>query len=1017
MKPRFSFTDIFIKRPVLSIVLSLVILLVGVRAYFGLQTRLFPKMDSPVVEIVVPYAGADAELVESTITTPIENALGGVDGINYIESHSLQGRSWIIIYFKIGYDINQAMSDVNAKVAGIRSSLPQEINDPIIDKNDPNSYPTLWLTFSSDTMSLQDITDYLNRVVQPQLQTANGVAVAPVWGKYYAMRVWLNPALMAARGISASDIKNALTSQNLQVPAGQIETSSQVLNVKTVTELSSSEQFEHLVIKESNGTLTRIRDIGRTEFGITPDSERMSVSAGGKPTVIIPITPAPNANPIDVSITAKKLIAEIVPNMPKAISYRLMWDNSKFIVESIKEVKLTIVAATVCVIFVIFLFLGSGRLLLIPAVVIPLSLVGVFGIMMALGYSLNIITFLALVLAIGMVVDDAIVVSENIYRHMVLGQPPLNAALLGAREIQFAVISMTFTLAAVYAPIGFLSGFVGAFFKEFAFTLASAVIVSGFIALTLSPMMCSRIMTKSSSETKFAAKIDNLSNWMMNKYSKWLSFALSHRVKIIILIPVLLCGSYILYKFIPSELAPKEDLGVIMVVGDGPTAANLSYTEKYGKMLEPIFNQVAEKDNYLIVSGDSGKANELFSFLALKPWSERKRSSDQIVEELTPKIQAITGMQLFPFIENSIPIPGSEMPISMIIQTTGSYAELNAVTKELVTTASANPKLVGVKSNLNIDQPQLNISIDRNKAGDLGIPIRNIGEAINLGIGKPTVSHFSIFGRRYDVVPELDTQFRDRPEIINQLYLNTPNNLLVSLANLVSISEVVAPQGLNHFQQMRSATITADTASGYSLGEALSFLQTAAKKVIKPGMQISYSGLSRQYFQTGSQMMTTFIFALIFIFLVLAAQFESFRDPLIVLFSVPLSIFGALLAMRLTGCTMNIYSEIGLITLVGLISKHGILMVEFANQLQAEGKEIKDAIVAAASIRLRPILMTTAAMVLGALPLAFAHGAGAAARQQIGWTVIGGMLIGTVFTLFIVPTMYTYLATSKRVLA
>lgn len=1006
-----DFTSFFIRRPVFAIVLSLIILLIGIRAYFELPTRLFPKMDTAVVNISVSYPGADAEMMEGFVTTPIENALGGVDGIDYFTSSSSQNVSNISIYFKLGYDISTAMTDVSAKVNSIRSNLPQDILDPIISKNDPSAHATMYLNFSSDSMSRAEITDYLSRVVQPQLQTLPGVASAQILGDTYAMRIWLNAQLMAAHGITPTDLKNALIAQNLQAPSGQIETKGQLLDIKTLSELKNSEQFNNLVIKQANGYLTRISDIGHAELGAV--DSRISAFADGKPTVVVPITPAPNANPLDITDEVTQLMPQITANMPKGLVTRIMWDSSKFIAESIKEVKKTIIEASICVILIVFLFLGSWRTLLIPAVTIPLSLIGVFGAMYMMGYSLNIITFLALVLAIGMVVDDAIVVSENIHRHMAAGKTPIQAAISGAHEIQFAVIAMTLTLAAVYAPIGFLTGLIGSLFKEFAFTLASAVIISGFIALTLSPMMCSKVLTAHGAAGSLEEKIEKFSEKIRVFYSKILSAVLQKRKLVVIAIPAIIVACFILFKFIPGELAPLEDLGAIFVIGNGPTSANLPYIEKYTKEFNAIFNNIPEKTADLIVNGIPS-TNSAFSFVALKPWSERKRTADQIIPTLFPQMMQITGIQAFPFNQSSIPIPGGMMPINLVVQTTGSYQDLNKVMEKLVLAAQENHNLTNAKSDLNLDQVVLNVNIDRDKAGDLGVLIKDIGDAINLSLGQPTISHFSIMGRSYDIIPQLDTTFNENPGILNNLYINTPTGNSVPLSNFIKIKESSEPQSLNHFQQMRSATLSASMMPGYTLGQALDYLQKAVKKVAPPGTQISYSGLSRQYFQAGNQMLFTFVLSIIFIFLVLAAQFESFRDPFIVLFSIPLSTFGALLALLLTRNTMNIYSEIGIITLIGLISKHGILMVEFANQLRKAGENIQQAIIKAASVRLRPILMTTSAIILGAVPLAFASGAGAVSRQQIGCTIIGGMLIGTLFTLFIVPIMYTYLSSRKQ---
>jgi multidrug efflux pump len=1003
-----SFTEIFIRRPVLAMVLSLIVLLVGGRSYFDLTTRLYPKVDASAVTVTVTYSGADAALMEGFVATPIENSIAGVDGIDYITSSSTPGKTVITVYFKLGYDINTAVSDVNSKVSSVRWRLPKDIDDPVIDKKDPNATPALYISFYSKNMTPEQITDYLVRVVQPQMQTLDGVAQAQILGaREYAMRIWLDPKMMAAQEVSTNDIQSALTYNNLQAPAGLLKSEMQTINVKIFSELNSSDQFDNLVLKDIDNHLVRIKDVGHAELGAK--NTDFSVNMNGETVVVIGIITAPTANPLEVVETVKKLLPRLEKAMPAGLQTRITWDNSIYIEESIREVKKTIIQSALCVIAVVFAFICSWRMLLIPLVTIPLSLVGVFGIMLIFGYSLNTITFLSLVLAIGMVVDDAIVVSENIHRHIMLGKSPREASIIGAREIQFAIISMTFTLAAVYAPIGFLTGLVGSLFKEFAFTLAGSVVISGFIALTLSPMMCSKLIAANVLDGRLAQFTHHKFEKLMHGYRRTLEKTLQHRKSIIAIVIAILTISFFLYKAIPSELAPREDTGGIMTVVTAPTSANIAYTEKYTQYLADVYKTIPERTDYLIVNGYQG-VNTAISFLVLKPWAQRKRDSNAIIKDLFPKLWKIAGITAFPVNPSMLPGASGNMPISLAIESTGDYDELNQIMNKLLAAARANPGIVNVDTDLKMDQAQVNIKIDRNKAGDMGIAISDIGIAVNIALGEPTINRFSILGRSYDVIPQLEAQYRRQPETLNLLYLRTKYGDIVPLSNLVDIQETLQPQSLNHFQQLRSATLTASVRPGYTLGQAFQYLKAACDKIVPSTMQINYGGELRQFVQTGGTMESTFLFALIFIFLVLAAQFESFRDPLIVLFSVPLSVFGALLALKLTGSTMNIFSQIGVVTLIGLISKHGILMVEFANQLRDEGKNIHDAIVEAASVRLRPVLMTTAAMILGAFPLALAKGAGAISRQQIGWVIIGGMTIGTIFTLFVVPTIYTYLA-------
>lgn len=1006
-----NFTDVFIKRPVFASVLSLIILLIGARAYFALPVREYPKIDVTAVTVTVNYPGASASLMEGFVTTPIENAISGVEGIDYMTSSSVPGQSKITIYFKLGYDVNAAVVDVSDQVTSVRYQLPRDVYDPIIAKNDPNANPTVYLTFKAsgkDAMTPEELTDYLIRVIQPQLQLLSGVGQVQIYSAHqYAMRVWLDPYQMAAKGVTANDINLAIYYGNVQAASGSVKSSLQQLNINTLTDLHDAVGFNNLVIRNNNGQLVRIRDVGRAELGAT--TYDVSLLVDGDDGIVVAITPLPNANPLDVSDAVKNFLVRAKSNLPTGVTYQTLVDTSDFIIASIDEVKKTIVEASICVIIIVFMFLGSFRVLAIPAVTMPLSLIGVFGVMLALHYSLNTMTYLALVLAIGMVVDDAIVVSENIHRHLVQGKSPFEAALVGAGEIKFAIISITLTLAAVYAPIGFMSGLTGDLFREFAFTLASAVIISGFIAITLSPMMCSKVMTPNVLDGNLAKKIEHFTNYLATSYHRILEKVLTFR-KFVVLGMLLIFGScYFLFTSIPQELAPAEDMGWIFTYIIGPADANVEYMAKYTSRLTDIFGSLPELSHYGIVNGAGGH-NAGIAFMSLKPWDQRHRSVSQILQQILPQCLSIPGVLAFPTNPFSLPGASSYHPITVAIETLGSYEDLNTVSQQVMAEMRKNPKIINIDSDLKMDESELDININRDQAGDLGINMQDIAMAINLAYGQPLTTYFSINGRAYQVLPELEDRFRNRPDVINTLQVRTTQGGLVPLSNLVDVKDKTYARTLNHFQQLRAATISADLAPGYTMGQALDYINAAIKKYEKPKMQVDYSGQTRQFVQTSNTMLVTFLFAVIFIFLVLAAQFESFADPFVVLLSVPLSTFGALVALKLTGGTLNIYSEIGLVTLIGLITKHGILMVEFANQLQEQGKHFYDAIVEAAMIRLRPILMTTGAMVLGALPLAFAHSAGALSRQQIGWVIVGGMSIGTIFTLFVIPTMYTFFA-------
>ena len=1010
-----SFTDIFIRRPVFATVLSLVILLIGVRSYFNLQIRLYPKIDASVISISTQYAGADAALMEGLVTTLLENVLSEVDGIDYMVSDSSNGASTIIIYFKLGYDINIAMADVNSKVNSIRYLLPKEVDDPVIVKADPNSSPTLYISFFSDVLNQEAIADYLNRLIQPQLQSLPGVGQAQVLGPSYAMRIWLNHRLMSAKKITPTDINNVLRSQSLQAPGGILKTSMEEFTIKTFGEANTEQQFNNLIIRQDDGKIIRISDVGKAQLGSRFSD--ISVWMDGINGVAISITPLSTANPLEVANNVKNIFSNLVSGLPKGIKAKITWDSSQFIKESIGEVKKTIIEAIICVVLVVLLFLGSLRTLIVPVVTIPLSLAGVCIFMYLLDYSLNTITFLSMVLAIGIVVDDAIVVAENVHRHISLGKSPREASLIGAREIQFAIIAMTFTLAAVYTPIGFLTGLVGSLFREFSFTLAGAVIVSGFVALTLSPMMCSKIMLPLGSSNSFLVKkVHRFFDLVNSLYEIGLNKVINKRRVIITLVPLIFIVTGYCYYLIQHELAPKEDQGFLFTPILAPTSANINYLEKYSKVVDQIFSQIPEIESRLIVNGygfrgftpNVGKAISI-----LKPWTERKRSVDQIIADISPKLWKIPGIMAFSINPSNLPGAGTN-PIEIQLQSLGDYKKLSETAHKIANIIQLSGKLDNVRVEPKLNKPQLGIHINREKAGILGIKISDIGSAINLLLGQPTVGRFSIEGRSYDVVPQLFPELSNSPDVMDNLYLRTASGELVSLNNIAVVNETIIPESIQHFQQVRSITITASLLPGHTIGQALDLFKSVVKDNAPNDVRIDYSGQSRLYLQTGNQMIFTFLFAIVFIFLVLAAQFESFRDPFIVLFTIPLSMFGALLIMLVTKTTMNIYSEIGLITLIGLISKHGILMVEFANRLRNQGRHVKDAIISAAVVRLRPILMTTAAMALSSVPLAIATGAGANSRHQIGWVIIGGMVIGTIFTLFVVPVIYIYLARSRE---
>lgn len=1010
-----NFTDIFIRRPVFASVLSIILLLVGLASYTQLPFRQFPRVEATAVTVSTGYSGASAEIMESYISTPLENALSSVNNVDYMISNNKAGASNITLFFKLGTNIDTAANDVSDKVASVRWKLPKETNDPVIGKSDPNTHPILFMSYTSKTRSAADITDYIQRVVQPELGSISGVADVKVFGSQdYAMRLWLNPTRMAAKHVTPSDVKNALRANNLQTPTGTLEDKLQSFDVVARTDLKTPEQFRRLVIMNRGDQVIRISDIGEVELGATTPFASVFVNGvAGRMTGIVPRS---DANPLSVSAAVKKAMRKIQKQLPPDLKATIVYDSTQFIDASIKEVQHTFLEAGLLVIVVIFLFLGSLRALWIPLVTIPLSIIGACSLMLLMGFTLNTLTMLALVLAIGLVVDDAIVVLENIHRHIEEGMTPVAAAIAGAREIKFAIIAMTMTLAAVYAPIGFKQGLTGVLFKEFAFTLAGAVIISGFIALTLSPMMCSKLLTKDSLDGKFSQFIDKLFSKIANGYSAVLRFVLRFRAVVILCFIGILFSCGYLFTIMPQELAPREDTGAIMSIMNGPASANLNYTEQSTKQFQAIVNTVPDIIGSVVINGWPNGVNSAMSFLILKPWSERKQSIGQVFMKLYPKLGAITDLSVMAFpLPPSLPGSTGNWDIDIALKTTKSYQELGQALDKLAQAVRANPKFINVDTTLKFDKPQVEVTVNRNKAGLMGISMSDIGDALNMVLGEPTVNQFEMNGKGYYVIPQVAKRYREKATDLNKLYLRTNKNEMVPLANLVSLKQNVVPRSLDHFQQLRSAKLTASLIPGYSPSEGLAFVERAIKNIGDKQIQYDYAGKTRQFVEESGQMIYLLMFAIMFIYLVLAAQFESFRDPLIVMLSVPLSITTALFVLLSVGGSLNVYTWIGLVTLVGLISKHGILMVEFANQLQEKGYELRDAIIESARVRLRPILMTTAAMVLGSIPLATASGAGAASRQQIGWVIVSGMSFGTLLTLFVVPVMYSLLATKKKV--
>ncbi|HYM72236.1 MAG TPA: MexW/MexI family multidrug efflux RND transporter permease subunit [Stellaceae bacterium] len=1002
------FTDIFIRRPVLALVVSLLILLIGLKALLGLQIRQYPRLSNTTITVTTTYPGASPDLIQGFITTPIEQAVATAEGIDYLTSNSIQGTSTITAYIKLNYDPSQALTDVMAKVQQVKYLIPTEAQDPVILKSTGQTTAVMYIGFASSQLQAAAISDYLTRVVQPLMSTVDGVASADILGgQIFAMRLWLDPARMAARGISASDVAAAIRANNYQSAPGQAKGFFTVTNVEAKTGLTDVAQFKRMVVKSANGAVVRLEDIADVDLGA--QSWNSSVMMNGQHAVFIGIQATPTGNPLSLVAGVRALLPEIERTLPPSVKMQVAYDSTRFIQASIDEVKFTLGQAVIIVVVVIFLFLGNFRSVVIPIVTIPLSLIGAGTIMAALGFSLNLLTLLAMVLAIGLVVDDAIVVVENVYRHIEEGRSPPQAALIGAREIAGPVISMTLTLAAVYAPIGFLGGVTGTLFREFAFTLAGAVIISGIVAVTLSPMMCSLFLKRGVSARGFTGFLDRNFNRLANWYGRRLERSLDYRPVTALFAAAIFIALGFMYLHTKAELAPEEDQGVLFALTKAPQYANLDYLDSYGTELDKALTAFPEADLRFVVNGRQGP-NQGIAGVILQPWSERSRTAAQIKPVMQQKVNAVEGMNAFVFSLPPLPASIGGLPVQMVIDSTGDFVTIYNAMDKIKNAARKSGLFMVVDSDLDFNQPTARVDIERSKANELGITMQSIGDTLALLVGENFVNRFNLNGRSYEVIPQVPRLDRLNPDTLTRYYVNSAAGQPVPLSNLVKVTTTTAPNALTRYNQLNSATFQAVPMPGVTIGQAVDFLEQQAAS-LPQGFGHDYLSDSRQYVREGKQLVATFVFALIVIFLVLAAQFESLRDPLVIMVSVPLSICGALFPLFFGLATMNIYTQVGLVTLIGLISKHGILMVEFANQLQlSEGLDRRRAIERAARVRLRPILMTTAAMVVGLVPLLIASGAGAASRFSIGVVVVAGMSIGTLFTLFVLPAVYTVLA-------
>ncbi|MGH6940208.1 efflux RND transporter permease subunit [Hypericibacter sp.] len=1006
-----KFTDIFIRRPVLATVVSLLILVLGLRAVGSLPVLEFPRTENAIVTVSTAYYGADPDVVAGFITTPLENAISQANGIDYMTSVSQSGVSTITVNLRLNYDSNKALTEINTKVNSVLNQLPPESQQPVLSVKVGQTIDAMYIGFSSKVLSPNQITDYLLRVVQPKLQSVPGVQTAEMIGaKNFALRAWLDPQKLAAYGLTAADISKSLSQNDYISSLGTTKGQMVQVDLTGATSLHTVEDFKRLVIKQENGAIVRLDDVAHVMLG--SDDYETEVGFDGEKAVYIGIQVAPTANLLDVISGVLKVFPEIQAQLPQGLEGKVIYDSTKFVNSSIHEVIRTLVEALLIVTLVVFLFLGSPRSVFIPVIAIPLSLIGTFTMMLVFGFSINLLTLLALVLAIGLVVDDAIIVVENVNRHLEEGMTPFAAAIQAARELGGPIIAMTIVLIAVYVPIGFQGGLTGALFTEFAFTLVGAVTVSAIVALTLTPMMSSRLLKAHSADRsgwqeRLSDFIDRVFEGVRRIYQNLLHGSLDYRPVTVVFALFVLASIYVFYSFSQSELAPQEDQGVVITLSTAAPNSTLQQRQLYAREVYKTFAGHPETDHVfqLDVPGQS------IAGMVLKPWDERTRGANELQFTVQNQLHSIAGINVVAF--QPPPLPGGiGLPVQFVIGTTQPFAQLNEVVQAFMQTALQSGKFLFLDTDLKIDKPQSTVTIDRDKAAQLGLTMSDVGSALASMLGGGYVNYFSLDGRSYKVIPQVQQSSRLNADQVLNYYIRAADGSSVPLSTIASITTKTVPQSLNHFQQLNAAIIQGVAFPGVTTGDTVKFLQDYAKINLPQGYSIDYGGQSRQYVQESSGFIVTFAFALIIIFLALAAQFESFRDPLIILVSVPMSLAGALAFIFLSvgGATLNIYTQVGLVTLMGLVSKHGILIVEFANDLQRQGRNKREAIEMAAGIRLRPILMTTAAMVLGVIPLLMATGAGAVSRYSMGLVISSGIAIGTLFTLFVVPAFYMLLA-------
>ncbi|HTN28088.1 MAG TPA: efflux RND transporter permease subunit [Burkholderiales bacterium] len=1004
--------EICIRRPVFATVMSLMIVLVGAIAFTRLTVREYPKIDTPVVSVRTVYKGASAQVIESQITVPIEDSISGIEGVRTVKSVSREEVSQITVEFVPERNVDAAANDVRDRVARVRNLLPEAADDSVVSKIEADAQAIMWLAFNSERHGTLELSDYADRYIADRLKTLPGVASVIIGGnRRYAMRIWLDRDRLAAYALTPQDIESALRRQNVELPAGRIESSQREFTVLAEADFRTAEQFNAMIVTQSSGYPVRLRDVGVARLGAL--DERSIIRVNGNPAVGLGIVKQSTANTLSVAQAVKGELTRMQRDLPAGMKLQVAFDSSIFIERSIDAVYRTMLEAVVLVVAVIFVFLRSVRSTLIPFVTIPVSLVGSFLFLYLLGFSINVLTLLGVVLAIGLVVDDAIVVLENCHRHLEMGKPPAQAAADGSREIAFAVIAMSLTLTAVFAPVAFVPGNTGKLFAEFALTVASAVAVSGFVALTLTPMMCAKVLKAHESHGGLYLAMERFFNGMTNAYRRSVAAVLRWWWVMLLVFACVMAGCVALMLSMKQELSPLEDRGFFLSLILAPEGASMDYTDANVREVERIYADVPElRTTFAVVAPGLERpspVNTGVTFSQLKLWDERKRKASEITASLAPRLFALPGVMAFPINPPSLGQSFRNPPLQFVVQA-NSYEELDEMVNKLLAKARESRAIANPDSDLRLNKPQLSVDIDREKASAVGVDVETIGRTLETLLGGRQVTRFKREGKQYDVMVQLEAKDRNRPTDLTAIYVRARDGTLVQLSNLVRVSETVAAKELNHFDRQRAAIISANIAPGYTLGEALDFMDRAAAEVLASSARTELDGVSREFRESGASLLFAFALALVFIYLMLSAQFESFVSPFVIILTVPLAALGALLALALTGGTLNVYSKVGLVMLIGLITKHGILIVEFANQLRERGMERAEAVVEAATLRLRPILMTTGAMVLGAVPLALATGAGAEARQQIGWVIVGGLTVGTLFTLYIIPTAYTLLA-------